>query len=167
MTEETYKKICSRFAKGVTIVTARRSSDGLPIGVTVSAFTGVSLQPPTILICLNHNSKATRILLEARYFAVNVLSDGQQELSQCFATRDIEKRFSGINWQEGLYAVPILPATLGTLVCELGKSIIDGDHHVIFGHVLEGSYREGSSPLIYWASAYQSLRIGTTERIAG
>ena len=65
MMQEIFKKVCSRFPKGVTVVTARRPGDGLPVGMTVSAFTSVSLDPPTILVCLRLNSSTTKALLEA------------------------------------------------------------------------------------------------------
>jgi len=166
MTEETFKKICSRVPKGVTVVTARRPCDGLPIGVTVSAFTGVSLQPPTVLICLKRDSMVTNLLLQVRYFAVNVLCEDQRDLSQRFATGSLEARFCGLEWREGLHSVPVLPGTLGHVVCEGGKSVADGDHEVVFGRVLEGSYAEGRCPLVYWASAYQALK-GASPEVPG
>lgn len=159
MTKENYKRICSRFAKGVTVVTARRPGDGLPVGMTVSAFTGVSLDPPTILVCLRLDSSTTRMLLEARHFAVNVLGEAQREISQRFATGDPEHRFAGIECEESRHSVPLLPGTLGHFVCERTNAVVDGDHYVVFGRVLDGGYREDSYPLVYWASAYQSLKL--------
>ena len=167
MTEETYKKICSRFPKGVTVVTARRPGDKKPIGMTVSAFTGVSLKPPTVLICLNRNSRATGMLLDVPYFVVNVLSEDQRDVSQQFATHDIETRFQGLDWREGLHGVPVLSGTLGHFVCVTEKMMTDGDHHVIFGRVLDGEYCEGPSPLVYWASGYQTLNLAVSQSLAG
>jgi flavin reductase (DIM6/NTAB) family NADH-FMN oxidoreductase RutF len=159
MTQERYKRICSRFPKGVTVVTARRPGDGLPVGMTVSAFTGVSLDPPTILICLRQESTTTRMLLEASHFAVNVLGEAQREVSQRFATGDPELRFSGVECEEGPHSVPLLAGTLGHFVCERTNAVVDGDHYVVFGRVLAGGYREDSFPLVYWASNYRSLRL--------
>jgi flavin reductase (DIM6/NTAB) family NADH-FMN oxidoreductase RutF len=156
MTPETYKRICSRFPKGVTVVTARRP-DGLPIGMTVSAFTGVSLAPPTVLICVRSASQVAPAFLQAEHFCVNVLSESQREISQQFASRDFEQRFCGVRWNEGLYAVPVLPDTLGYFVCERGDIVLNGDHYVIFGEVIQGGYSDVSYPLVYWASEYQSL----------
>ena len=159
MTKETYKRVCSRFPKGVTVVTARRPGDGLPVGMTVSAFTGVSLDPPTILICLRQDSATTRMLLGARHFAINVLGESQREVSQRFAGGDPERRFSGVEFEDGPDSVPLLAGTLGHFVCERTNVVVDGDHYVVFGRVVSGGYSEDSYPLLYWASAYQSLKL--------
>ncbi len=157
MMKDIFKGVCSRFPKGVTVITGRRPSDGLPVGMTVSAFTGVSLEPPTVLICLRRDSATTAMLLAGDHFAVNVLSAHQQEISQRFATRGPENRFDGIDWQEGPNGVPLLPGTIGHFVCRRRSTVADGDHYVVFGEVVGGLYEPEEYPLVYWAGAYRGL----------
>jgi flavin reductase (DIM6/NTAB) family NADH-FMN oxidoreductase RutF len=157
MTQETYKKICSRFPKGVAVVTARHPDHEEPVGVTVSTFTGVSLNPPSVLVCLCDSARTTAMVLQASWFAINFLTETQSHISQRFARCDWRARFCGVSWLKGPFDVPLLCGTAGHFICERRDAIREGDHYVVFGRVLEGACDENSHPLVYWASGYGSL----------
>src|SRR5438874_6201493 len=78
-----FRRACSKFATGVTIVTAL-DPDGAPHGMTVNSFTSVSLSPPPILVCVDHRCKVLSYLRESAHFGVNILKEDQQELSAHF-----------------------------------------------------------------------------------
>jgi flavin reductase (DIM6/NTAB) family NADH-FMN oxidoreductase RutF len=159
MQADEFRTLCSRFATGVSVVTATRGSapDADPAGMTVSSFTSVSLEPPLILVCLRNESHVTRSLVDANYFGVNILQEDQHEISRQFAQRGIRDRFDGINWHRGPYSVPVLEEMLAHLICAKEGWLTRGDHAVLFGRVIDGSYAQQRHPLIHWASAYHQL----------
>src|SRR5207245_1029767 len=75
-----------RFASGVTVVTTRDAA-GAPIGMTVSAFSSVSLEPPLVLVCIAAGGASHQALLDRGAFVVNVLSARQEAVSRLFASR--------------------------------------------------------------------------------
>jgi len=90
---DTFRAALGRFATGVTVITAV-GEDGEDHGMTVSAFSSVSLQPPLVLVCIGHEASMYDLLLGARHFAVNVLSAGQEALARRFAETGAQ-RFAG------------------------------------------------------------------------
>src|SRR5258708_5115076 len=85
-----FKRVMGQFATGVTVVTTHRSQ-GIT-GLTVNSFTSVSLDPMLVLVCVDLRSKTLPYFREGGVFAVNLLSQGQEEISNCFASAS-EKRY--------------------------------------------------------------------------
>src|SRR5688572_7502182 len=97
---EDFKRALSRRASGVAVVTAR---NGEQIhGMTVSAFTEVSLEPPLVLVCADKASNTLPVIRAGGVFAINVLAREQQDLSNRFAIKkDEDKRFDGLETDVG------------------------------------------------------------------
>jgi flavin reductase (DIM6/NTAB) family NADH-FMN oxidoreductase RutF len=110
-----------------------------------------------ILVCLRNESPTTARLVEADYFGVNVLHEDQHAISRRFADRSIRDRFEGIEWCVGPCSVPVLEGTLAYLICARESWLTRGDHAVLFGRVIDGSYTRQRNPLIHWASDYHRL----------
>src|SRR5512144_744755 len=100
VTKDEFRSAMSRFASGVTVVTARNES-GRPNGITVSAFSSLSLDPPLVLVCIDKRSSIHALLVEGRHFAVNMLAEEQEVISRRFASRDGD-RFSGTGYKSGI-----------------------------------------------------------------
>src|SRR3954451_7258752 len=98
--KDEFRSALSRFASGVTVVTTR-AEDRQPSGLTVSSFASLSLEPPLVLVCIDKRATIHNLLVEGRYFAVNVLAEGQEILSRRFASR-VEDRFSGTGYTDGI-----------------------------------------------------------------
>lgn len=79
----TYRHVIGHFASGVTIVTA--DDDGVPVGVTASAVSSLSLEPPMLLVCLNSRLHTQRVMSRTGAFAVNVLAEDHGPLAERFA----------------------------------------------------------------------------------
>src|SRR3954452_6394773 len=79
-----FRQVMGHFATGVTVVTTR--SQETLAGLTANAFCSVSLNPPLILICVDLSSTTRPVIRESGVFAVNILTDKQEDLSRCFAT---------------------------------------------------------------------------------
>ncbi|MDP9017092.1 MAG: flavin reductase family protein, partial [Candidatus Eremiobacteraeota bacterium] len=78
-----FKDAMRRFATGVTVVTSLK--DGEPRGVTVSAFASVSIDPPSVLICVNREARSYLFISTSKIFCVNILSAQQQHLAERFS----------------------------------------------------------------------------------
>lgn len=151
-----FKSALKLWASGVTVVTTQ-GRDDQPRGMTATAFSSVSLEPPQILVCLNQSTDTGAALLESRRFAVNILNAAQEDVSNQFAgSTSQEQRFAGIAWQPGENGAPILSEALAALECRVVQQVQAGSHWVIIGEVDNVVCREGD-PLLYYHSAYRAV----------
>jgi flavin reductase (DIM6/NTAB) family NADH-FMN oxidoreductase RutF len=149
------KQVFSRWATGVTIVTAR-AGDRIH-GMTVSAFTEVSLEPPLVLVCADKTSLTLPVIAEGGVFAVNVLAREQEALSNRFASKqDEHRRFEGLEYETGKTGAPLIPGTVACLDCRVVATHEAGDHLIFVGRV-EDLRRSDREPLLYYRSAYRGL----------
>jgi len=156
-----FRRVLGHFASGVTIVTARDGA-GRPAGLTASAFTSVSLNPPLVLVCVAHNAQSYEILQGADRFAINILEVGQEALSNRFATKSstAAEKFEGVAHKEGALGLPLLTDALAHLECSTAHAYPGGDHTIFVGQVEAASSRadEGPEPLLYYRGRYNRLR---------
>jgi flavin reductase len=151
-----FKDALKLWASGVTVVTTQ-GRDNQPRGMTATAFSSVSLDPPQILVCLNQATDTGAALLESRRFAVNILNSAQEDVSNQFAgSTNQEQRFASIAWQAGDNGAPILSEALAVLECRVVQQVQAGSHWVIIGEVDSVVCREGD-PLLYYHSAYRTV----------
>lgn len=150
-----FRKALSCLPTGVTVVTTR-SATGEPIGVTISSFTSLSLEPPLVLFCLDNKNGHLQDYLSAGIFAVNVLRADQRELSIRFASR-MEDKWQGVVYEARETGAPILAGCLANLECRITGTHLEGDHHIIIGQVTHLEYSQAGQPLIYWRGAYADL----------
>jgi flavin reductase (DIM6/NTAB) family NADH-FMN oxidoreductase RutF len=131
------------FMTGVTVVTTM-DAEGKPVGFTANSFTSVSIDPPLLLVCLARSSRNFATLTEGRGFAVNILAEDQQDISNRFA-RPSEDRFAEIAWQPGPYGSPVLGGTAAWFDCSRFNVVDAGDHVILIGEVqaFESSERAG------------------------
>lgn len=155
-----------RFASGVTIVTA--SASGRNVGITVSSFTSISLDPPIVMIAINRSGSHSEIFREAPGFAVHILSAGQEELSERFAsTWSWQRKVEGLNVRPGLQGTPILEG-IATVIEARSDTCVDiGSHLVLFGEVISIHSIEQSPPppLLYFNRSYGTLDGGADESV--
>ncbi|WP_371169314.1 flavin reductase [Aliiroseovarius sp. 2305UL8-7] len=139
------------FMTGVTVVTAY-DMDGSPIGFTANSFTSVSLDPPLVLVCVANTSRNYDALVQAKGFAVNILSENQVDVSNTFA-RPVEDRFSAVSWDRGPVGAPILKDVTAWFDCTMHKTVDAGDHVILIGKV-EGFEQTDAPGLGYARGAY-------------
>jgi len=144
-----------RFATGVTIVTTL-APDGRPLGLTVNSFNSLSLEPPLVLWSLRRSSGSLGVFRAAPRFAVNVLTEGQAELSRQFASRG-EHRFDPPCWQrDGDTGLPLLAGAAASFVCETAARHEAGDHELFIGRVLS-LVESHEAPLLFYGGRYRRL----------
>jgi flavin reductase (DIM6/NTAB) family NADH-FMN oxidoreductase RutF len=152
---EKFRTLMRRFATGVTVVTCP-GPDG-PEGITVNAFTSVSLHPPQVLVCLDRRSRTLLTILTAGRFAVNVLGWEQRELATRLAdrTRTPAQRFTGIRESTTLVTgSPVVPDSLAVIDCLLAQVWPCGDHLVLVGDVVGGSAERVDDPLLFYKGRF-------------
>lgn len=164
-----YRAAISRFLTGVTIVTTRHA--GSAQGITASAVASVTLEPPTLLVCLNRQSGTCHAVSGSGVFAVHVLADHQLALAQHFASRMADK-FAALpgteassgtrpGFRDSALGNPILDGVLAHLECRVSTQTDVGTHRIFFGEVVSVSVRDGS-PLAYFRGQFATLGGGTT-----
>src|ERR1700733_1020145 len=152
--KDEFRSALSHFASSVTVVTAR-GADQTPCGLTVSAFSSLSLEPPLILICIEKRASIHEHLKEGSYFAVNILAEDQEIISRRFASKDPE-RFSGVGYSPSPAGAPFLDGALAHIECRVVSAYEGGDHTIFLGEVETAGTKEGK-PLIYFRGGYSGL----------
>jgi flavin reductase (DIM6/NTAB) family NADH-FMN oxidoreductase RutF len=152
-----FRRTCARFATGIAIATVT-GSDGSPYGLTVNSFSSVSAAPPLVLVCIYYRSSVLTHFRASAWYAINVLSEHQQELSSRFAAR-IPDRFQNLGWRHGESGVPILGDCLATMECSVVQTVEAGDHAIFIAEVIRAESREGN-PLLYFGSEYRKIHSG-------
>lgn len=151
---DAFRAVLGRFASGVTIVTAK-DVEGHDHGMTVSAFCSVSLTPPFVLACIDHQADMHEVLRKAAHFGVSILEEGQEALSRRFAELPAG-RFDGIGYTRGESGVILLDDAIAHLECSVVSRHDAGDHMICVGQVEWAEYRP-DRPLLYYRGGYAQL----------
>lgn len=151
MDPRTFRDIAGRFATGVTVITTIDSS-GNPVGMTVNSFTSLSLDP--LLVLFNIDKKATLYdeFMKTESFGVNILCREQEELSNHFSKRGID-RFDGVTYTQDVTGAPILNGVLAYIDCTVTKRFEGGDHTIVLGEVQGGQWYD-KEPLLFYGGKY-------------
>jgi len=156
-----FRDTLGSFATGVTVITAlapNGEKSGEPIGLTISSFNSVSLDPPLILWSLSADSPSLAAFRAATHYAVNVLSVDQQEISNRFAARGGD-RFAGVALRQGKHGAPLIDGCCAWFECANEAQHAGGDHLIFVGRVEHFVPGEATSPLIFHAGRYRELLV--------
>lgn len=157
-----FRQSLGEFATGVAVITAQGSGEEL-IGMTMSSFNSVSIDPPLVLFSVDRRANSLPAMLEAKGFAVNVLAREQEHISNRFA------RALGDKWSEtkrtiGHAKAPLLTGALAHFECEPYANHDGGDHVIFLVRVLRHAVRPGNpAPLIFFRGRYRDL-VDDTQR---
>jgi flavin reductase (DIM6/NTAB) family NADH-FMN oxidoreductase RutF len=151
ITNDEFRAALGNFASGITVVTTKDAA-GILHGITVSAFSSLSLEPRLVLICVEKTTASHYAFLESGIFTVNILSEGQEAISEQFAAPFLDK-FEDIDFEIGEMGLPVLKGALGVIECELRDAFDGGDHSIFVGEIKHIDIREGK-PLVYFQGEY-------------
>ena len=153
--KEDFRDILRHFASGVTVVTIKAGEE--THGLTVAAFASVSPEPPLILVCIDHRGRGYELMEQSdAVFAVNILREGQKEVSDRFAFK--EDRFAQGNWTTAVTGAPIFEDSLAWLDCTIYSRFNTGKNTIYVGEVQACKVEaEDHAPLIYWNRSYRSI----------
>jgi flavin reductase len=152
----TFKSVMRRHPVGVTVVTSLR--DGEPRGMTLSAFTSVSADPPTVLVCVNREARSYLYISGSRIFCVNLLAAEQGALARHFASGVHERQFEGVAYSSATTGAPVLDGSVGYFDCEVTHEHHAGSHSIFLGRVVSCESRPGH-PLGYYEGAFYDFTI--------
>ena len=153
--QEAFKEALRGWASGVTVVTSR--SGDKTHGMTVSAFSSVSADPPLILVCANQSSTTHDLIEEGGVFAVSILASHQQDVSSVFASSKHEdSRLQQVRWTPGETGAPLIDEAVASLECTVVSAHREGSHTIYVGHV-QAVHTTDAEPLLYYKGSYRSL----------
>jgi flavin reductase (DIM6/NTAB) family NADH-FMN oxidoreductase RutF len=150
LSAEEFREAIGHFASGVTVITALHG--GQAFGTTASAVCSVSLEPPTLLVCMNRSSATGLAIDRSGRFAVNILTDRQADLAERFARRG--GGFDGVAVEPGRHGEPLLAEALATIECRVIERAAGGTHTVFIAAVDRASARSGATPLAYFRGEF-------------
>lgn len=153
----TFRAVMGHFATGITVVTTL--ADDRPQGITVNALSSVSLDPPLVMVALDRARFITPMVGRTGRYAVNVLGEDQQLLSDCFAHAPVSpgrEDFCGAAWRPGaVTGMPLLDGAIAWLECSVVETFSAGDHDLFIGRVEALDHAPGASlPLLYYRRRY-------------
>lgn len=146
---DAFRSACAQFATGVTVVTTATPEGDF--GVTVNAFTSLTLEPPQVIVCLAHSSNTWAAIKRSGVFAVNVLAADQVALARLFATKHPDK-FGHLHVDRGAVGAPLLHGALATLECRLVDAIPSTTHALLIGQVVHVGHNQAKDPALFFRS---------------
>ena len=145
------RRALGSFVSGITIVTTQ-DAELRPVGVTVSSFCSLSLDPPMVLWCLGRNARSADTFQAAERFAAHVLAHDQWHIAERFAARGVDK-FGTLAWRESASGVPLLDGCAARFECRRDAVHGGGDHLIVTG-LIEGIVAHDVEPLAYYRGRY-------------
>jgi flavin reductase (DIM6/NTAB) family NADH-FMN oxidoreductase RutF len=151
---DTFIDIMASYPAGVAVVTTV-DVDGTPRGLTTTAVSSVSAEPPLLLVCVDLTSRTLPALRAGGRFVVNFLREGRSELARLFASKADDK-FDQVVWRPSESGMPVLEAdALAWAECVTVHEIEPGDHVILLGRVEDGSgAADGEAPLMYYRRSW-------------
>lgn len=155
-----FRRALGQFATGVAVITAE-AADGRAIGMTMSSFNSVSMDPPLVLFSIDRKAHSLPAMTAAAGYAVNILSRQQERLSNQFA-RSLTEKWADVAHTLGHAAAPLIEGAIAHFECEPYARYDGGDHLIFVGRVVSFAAHDAGDPLLFFRGAYRSL--AATER---
>jgi flavin reductase len=150
ISSDLFKQSMRLLAGGVCIVAA--SNSGEWHGLTMTAVCSLTMDPPSLIACVNRDAGAHRVMSATRRVSVNVLSRDQRDLAELFSSADIKgpERFDERRWTKMASGVPALIDALAALDCEVMQEAMVGQHSVFFCEVKHARLQPDRKPLVHF-----------------
>ena len=149
-----FRQSMRRLASAVSIVACECDEDWF--GLSATSVTSLSMEPPSLLVCLNRSASLTPMLHQDKPFSVNLLDRRHQNVSNAFGSSSLRaERFRDGGWQLSERGVPVMAEAIASIECDVGKLVEYGSHIIVIGEVRQVRIGEGVDPLIYCNGKYQ------------
>lgn len=145
-----FKHVIGHFASGVSIITVR--NNGVDFGITASAVSSVSVEPPMLLVCVNKSTGTCHAISAAESFTVNIMNETQKDLALKFARPNTDK-FKNVHFSYGKLGNPVLEGTLAQLECRVVEEVTGGTHSVFLAEV-QNAQAANADPLVYYRGKF-------------
>ena len=154
--ERAFRNALGQFPTGVCVVTAQ-APDGEDLGMTMSSFNSLSLDPPLVLFSIDQRALSLPQWQAAKGYAINVLAEGQQNISGRFA-RAKSNKWAGIDFDRGHAGAPLLSGVSARFECRPHADHDGGDHVLFIAEVVRFRGFANRSPLIFCQGNYAALK---------
>ncbi len=141
------------FATGVAIITAKNPL-GETIGMTMSSFNSVSIEPPLVLFSVDRKGRSLDGMLQAKGYAVNILARSQEEISNLFS-KQLSGKFADVEHDLGYEEAPLLKGAIAHFECKPYAHYDGGDHVIFVGEVVQFSTHADGEPLLFFRGKYR------------
>jgi flavin reductase (DIM6/NTAB) family NADH-FMN oxidoreductase RutF len=157
-----FRQVAGHFPSGVVVVSSAEPDTGHLHGVTVSAFSSLSLDPPLVLVCLTRASQSHDFLSTREHFAINILARRQASIAERFAGRAplVGAAFEGVPFRAGIGGAPLIRGAVGWLECSRVATYPGGDHSIVVGETLRVTLGDDDDPLVVFTGGYTRLEWG-------
>lgn len=152
---EGFRLAMRRVAATVNVITL--NVDGRPVGVTATAVSSLSMDPPSLLVCINRAASVHASMADMAAFRVNILHRDQEDIASMFADRKMEKLRFIDGWELEADAPPRLIGAQASVLCRRIDCHQFGTHSIFIGVIEDVSVREDVSPLLYWNGVYGGI----------
>lgn len=155
---DSFRAAMRHLASGVCLVT--HCIGGVRVGMTATAVASLSLEPPTLIVCVNRGASAYAGLTPGAAFGVSVLGADHREFAERFAGRTGEEgadRFREGRWRMSPNGAPLLSDALAAFACEVEEIVERHTHAIVIGRVKYAAAGSGGGALIYWRGGYDQL----------
>lgn len=152
-----FRSAMGRFASSVTLVTTVDEHCS-PHGLAATAFSSVSMDPASALVCVNRSSSASPIIKKSGLFCVNMLQKEHEALCAIFSKPELrDRRFVDGDWAVGSYGLRYLTDAQASIFCEVVQEVDYGSHTIFIGNVMSVVTQSLESPLVYMGGRFREL----------
>jgi flavin reductase (DIM6/NTAB) family NADH-FMN oxidoreductase RutF len=144
------------FGQSVVIITTV-DADGKRYGMPATAVTPLSMDPPSMLICVNRTAAAYVTLEQGADFCLNILSADQADIGKASAMAKGEDRFAKGQWEADDYGLPCLAGAQTVISCQQRQAISYGSHDIFIGDVRAVRLSGSADPLLYLNGQYHRI----------
>ncbi|SFJ14283.1 NADH-FMN oxidoreductase RutF, flavin reductase (DIM6/NTAB) family [Celeribacter neptunius] len=155
---EGLKSAMRLYASGVTVITAGQGAGRR--GLTATAFTSVTMDPPTVLVCVNRNGQAHDAIVENGHFCVNVLCEEARDVAESFAGmtgKTGADQFEGFEWIETRVGAPAYAFAQAAVACKLTQTLETASHSIFIGEVCEAATNPDRTPLLHFNRGFHAI----------
>ncbi len=144
------KQVNRQFVTGVTVVTAM--DEDQPRGLAVNAFSSITLDPATVMVCVQRTSSTHDCLFRTDHLAINILSTAQLDVVTTFAGKSDDK-FADLDWTPGPHGSPLIAGSSAQMETEIRERLQASTHTVFICRVMHAVVTD-NPPMVYSAGAF-------------
>ena len=142
-----------RLAKAVVVITCEH--DGTRFAMAATAVSELSMDPPSLLICVNRTASLYGPLSDGANFVLNILHSSHETVSAaCSGKLKGEARFEQGLWAKSSIGPPYLEDAQASFVCRNDRQVDYGTHGIFIGEVVDVLTQGAVDPLIYVDGRY-------------
>ena len=151
--QDNFRLAMRRYIYSVSIMSNKDKANN-PNAITVSSVTSISMDPPSLLICINKSSRIHDTIVQGSKFCINLLNSNQENLSNICSDEDMyDQRFKDKNWN--LDDIPFLQNAQANIFCKVDKLTSYHTHTIVIGLVADAKYADEISTLTYVDGEYK------------